>query len=335
MAKTAIADVIIPSLFEKYVIERTATLSAFGASGIVESDPFFDALAAGGGNTVDMPFWQDVNPNRQILADNAPLAVNKIGASKDIARIQMDANAWSVNDLAKILSGADPMGALVELVGNYWIRMDQGLIVSSLKGMFASATMAGNKLAIASETVAGQSGSTRLNGNTFVDATVKLGDRGDRLTAIAMHSATEAAIRKLDLIDFVPDSEGKAQIKTFQGRRVIVDDGLPTRAGTTDGMVYTSYLFGPGAFAKGAAPLAGEPLLGGHGTEGVEWARAALDSDTNFINRRRFILHPRGVKFNSAAVAGTSPTNAELENGANWTRVFENKNVRIVAIEHN
>jgi hypothetical protein len=246
----------------------------------------------------------------------------------------MDANAWSVNDLAKILSGADPMGALVELVGDYWIRVDQGLIVSSLKGIFASATMAGNKLVIASETVAGQSATTRLNGSTFVDATVKLGDRGDRLTAIAMHSATEAALRKADLIDFVPDSQGKAQVKSFQGRRVIVDDGLPVRNGTTDGMVYTSFLFGPGAFARGVTPL-NEPVEGGFGTKGVEWSRASLDSDTNFINRRRYILHPRGVKFNSAAVAGTSPTNAELETAANWTRVFENKNVRIVAIDHN
>ena len=30
-----------------------------------------------------------------------------------------------------------------------------------------------------------------------------------------------------------------------------------------------------------------------------------------------------------------APTNAELELAANWTRVYENKNVRIVAIEHN
>ena len=81
--------------------------------------------------------------------------------------------------------------------------------------------------------------------------------------------------------------------------------------------------------------LSGEPLMGGHGTEGVEWYRDALASDTGLINRRRYILHPRGVKFTSAAVAADSPTNAELENGANWTRVFENKNVRIVAIEHN
>ncbi|MEY4386957.1 MAG: coat protein, partial [Verrucomicrobiota bacterium] len=112
-------------------------------------------------------------------------------------------------------------------------------------------------------------------------------------------------------------------------------DTLPVRNGTTDGQVYTTYLFGPGAFGKGVAPLSGEPLQGGFGTEAVELARLPLDSDTVLVNRRRWILHPRGVKFNSAAVAGDSPTNAELENGANWSRVFENKNVRIVAIDHN
>jgi hypothetical protein len=150
-----------------------------------------------------------------------------------------------------------------------------------------------------------------------------------------MHSATEAALRKLDLIDFIPDSEGKAQIRVFQGRRVIVDDHMPVRAGTTDGQVYTTYLFGPGAFAKGASPLDSAPLLGGIGTKGLELSRQALDSDSSLINRRRYILHPRGVKFTSASVAGDSPTNAELELGANWTRVWENKNVRVVAVVHN
>jgi len=194
--------------------------------------------------------------------------------------------------------------------------------------------MSGNKLAIASESVAGQSSATRLNGSTFVDATAKLGDCGDRLTAVAMHSATEAALRKLDLIDFVPDSEGKAQIRCFQGRRVVVDDNLPTRAGSTDGTVYTTYLFGTGAFAKGADTL-NTPVVGGHGTQAVEFYREALASDSGVINRRRYILHPRGVKFTSASVAGDSPTNAELEMGANWTRVFEAKNVRMVAMDHN
>ena len=149
-----------------------------------------------------------------------------------------------------------------------------------------------------------------------------------------MHSATEASLRKLDLIDFVPDSQGKDLIRTFQGRRVILDDSLSTRAGTTDGVVYTTYLFGPGAFALGHCAL-DTPVQGGFGTEGVELGRDALNGDSNLIMRRRFILHPRGVKFNSASVAGKSPTDAELALAVNWTRVYENKNVRIVAVTHN
>jgi len=334
MAKTGVADIIIPTEFEKYAIERTAELAQFGQCGIIEASPQFDRIAAGGGREVKMPFWKDLTATRQILSDSAPMTVNKITADQDIARIQNDGQTFSVNHLAEVISGDDPMQAIVDLVAEYWARQDEGLLVSCLKGMFGAASMAGNLLAIHSESVAGTSSSTRLNGATFVDACAKLGDRADRLTAVAMHSATEAALRKLDLIDFIPDSEGKAMLRTFQGRRVVVDDNLPTRAGSTDGTVYTSYLFGQGAFAKGSAML-DTPLQGGHGTEGVELWRAGLDSDTDLINRRRFILHPRGVKFTSASVAGDSPTNTELETQSNWVRVWENKNVRIVAVTHN
>ncbi len=335
MPKTAVADIIIPTEFEKYAIERTAELSTFAQSGIVEAAPEFDELAGMGGREVHMPFWKDISGARQILSDSAPLSVNKIGSDQDLARIHNDGNAWSVNHLASVISGGDPMQAIVDLVAGYWARTDEALIISCLKGVFAAGSMAGNRLGIASETIAGQSDATKLNGITFIDATHKLGDRADRLTSIAMHSSTESALRKLDLIDFIPDSEGKTQIRIFQGRRVIVDDSLPVRAGTTDGFVYTSYLFGPGAFGKGSARLDSKPLQGGFGSEGVELARLPLDSDSVLINRRRYILHPRGVKFTSAAVAGDSPTNAELENAANWVRVYENKNVRIVAIDHN
>jgi hypothetical protein len=335
MPKTAIADIIIPTEFEKYAIERTAELSAFGQCGIVEHAPEFDRIASQGGREVKMPFWKDLTGARQLLSDSAQLTVNKITSDQDIARIHNDANAWSVNHLADVISGDDPLQAIIDLVGDYWARTDEGLVVSCLKGVFAAASMAGNKLSIAVESIAAQTNATKLNGSTFVDATQKLGDRASRLTAVAMHSATEAALRKLDLLDFIPDSEGKPKITVFQGRRVVVDDNLPVRNGSTDGFVYTTFLFGPGAFGKGVAPLDSKPLQGGFGTEGVELARMPLDSDTILINRRRYILHPRGVKFTSASVAGDSPTNTELENGANWTRVWENKNVRIVAIDHN
>lgn len=335
MAKTLVSDVIVPTIFEQYAIERTAELSRFGDCGIVEHSPAFDALASGGGQTVNMPFWQDLTATRQLLSDSATLTVNRITGATDIARIQNDAQVWSVNDLAHLLSGGDPMQAIVDLVAAYWARIDEGLVVSSLTGMFGAASMASNLLALHSESIAGQSSSTRLNGSTFVDACAKLGDRSDRLVAVGMHSAVEAALRKLDLIDFIPDSEGKPMLRVFQGRRVVVDDSLTSRAGSTDGVVYTTYLFGYGAFAKGSALLGSDPLQGGVGTTGVEIGRVPLDSDTVLINRRRFILHPRGVKFTSVSCVGDSPTNAELATSNNWIRVYEAKNVRIVAVTHN
>jgi hypothetical protein len=174
MAKTAVADIIIPTEFEQYAIERTAQLSVFGQCGIVEHAAEFDALAAGGGREVKMPFWKDLTADRQILSDAGSLNVNKITSDQDIARIHNDAQVWSVNHLAKVTSGDDPMQAIVDLVGGYWARTDQGLVISCLKGMFAAASMAGNLLAIHSEVAAGVSVATRLNGATFVDACVKL-----------------------------------------------------------------------------------------------------------------------------------------------------------------
>jgi hypothetical protein len=101
----------------------------------------------GGGREVKMPFWKDLTAARQILSDSGTLAVNKIAAEQDIARIHNDAQVWSVNHLAKVISGDDPMQAIVDLVADYWARTDVGLIISALKGIFAAASMAGIRLA--------------------------------------------------------------------------------------------------------------------------------------------------------------------------------------------
>lgn len=334
MAKTQISDVIVPEVFENYVIERTASMANFVRSGIIENDPTFDEKASGGGEMVNMPFWQDLALGRQILSDSGSLNTNKIGASRDVARIHDDGNAWSTNTLAKWLAGSDPMAAIGDLLGEYWAREDETMLISALKGVFGAASMSGNLLNIGTQDTTTYTSATKLNGDTFIDAKLLLGDVSDRLVAVAMHSATEGALLKLDLIDYLPDSEGKPTLKSFQGRTVHVDDDLPKVAGSTSGFVYTTYLFGPGAFAKGSARL-NTPIEGGFGTEAVELARTALAHDTSLINRRRYILHPRGVKWTEDTVAGVSPTNAELETAANWVRVYEARNVRLVAIKHN
>jgi hypothetical protein len=121
------------------------------------------------------------------------------------------------------------------------------------------------------------------------------------------------------LIEYAVDPVTGATFATYLGKRVIVDDGHPVNAG-----VYTTYLFGSGAIGlgNGAAPVP------------TETDRDSLAGVDVLINRQHFILHPRGVKWTEDTVTGVSPSNAELETAANWTRVYENKNIRVVQFKH-
>ena len=102
-AKTKIEDVIVPEVFNSYVIERTAELSALYQSGIVVKDPELDALATAGGKLINMPFWQDLTGEDEVLSDTDSLETDKITASQDVAALLMRGKAWKVNDLSKAL----------------------------------------------------------------------------------------------------------------------------------------------------------------------------------------------------------------------------------------
>ena len=314
MAITRIADVIVPQVFNPYVIQRTAELSALSRAGIISNDPQLNALATAGGKLINMPFWNDLTGDDEVLSDSSALTPEKITASQDVAALFMRGKAWSTNDLAKALSGDDPMAAIGDLVAGYWARRRQALLFSMLKGVFAAASMAGNVKDISALTGT----DCNIGGAAFVDALYTLGDAAGKITAVAMHSAVYAALRKQDLIATIKNSDG-TEFETYMGRKVIVDDGWPVATG-----VYTTYLFGEGAIGlgNGAAPVP------------TETDRDSLAGDDILINRQHFVLHPRGVKFTASSVAGASPTNAECEASANWTRVYENKNVRIVKFVH-
>jgi hypothetical protein len=332
MAATKIADIIVPALFLPYLIERTAAKSALIKSGIVRQSPDLDALASQGGSIVDMPFWQDLTGDDEVLTDQASLTVNKIDTEKDRARKHQRGKAFGANDLAGILAGSDPMAAIADLLAEFRSRRLQAQLIASLNGVFGAASMATNLLAL-HQTSGSASSANMLTGLTFIDGTQLMGDQKDRLTGTMMHSAVESHLKKLDLIDYIPDSEGGEPITVFQGKRVVVDDSLtPT---TIDGKpVYSTYLFGEGAFGMGMSSE-DEPVEGGHGTWQLEYGRDGLAGETWLANRWRNILHPRGVAWQEAAVASVSPTNAELATQSNWIRVYETKNVRMVKITHN
>ena len=312
---TKIADVIVPEIFNPYVIERTAELSALVRSGIVVRNPELDALATAGGKLINMPYWKDLTGDDEVLDDNGALTPDKITAGQDVAALLMRGKAWSTNDLAKALSGDDPMRAIGDLVAEYWARQRQKTLLSILKGVFASSTMSGNVHDIS----ALEGDLAKINGTSFIDAKTKLGDASDKLTAVAMHSSVFASLEKQNLISYIPNSQGVVEFPTYMNKRVIVDDGCPLEVD-----VYTTYLFGQGAIGEG----------NGQAPVPTETDRDSLAGEDILINRQHFLLHPRGVKFTNSSVAKSSPSNAELAKEANWSRVYENKNIRIVAFKH-
>ncbi|QFR56312.1 major head protein [Bacillus phage 049ML001] len=321
MAYTKISDVIVPELFNPYVINTTTQLSAFFQSGIAATDDELNALAkkAGGGSTLNMPYWNDLDGDSQVLNDTDDLQTQSINSGQDKAVLILRGNAWSSHDLAATLSGSDPMQAIGSRVAAYWAREMQKIVFAELTGVFANADMDDNKLDISTVT------DGFFTAESFVDASFKMGDHESLLTAIAVHSATYASMIKQNLIEFIQDSQNSMRIPTYMGKRVIIDDSMPVTTaedGTTK--VFTSYLFGAGALGYAE----GQPEVP------TETDRDSLGSKDILINRKHFVLHPRGVKFTEASMAGVTPTNDELATGSNWQRVYDHKKIRIVQFKH-
>lgn len=357
MAVAKISDVIVPELFTPYVIEKTAEKSRILNSGIAVANPKLNELVTAGGVTINMPFWQDLTGEDEVLSDDRALTPNKIGASKDVAALLMRGNAWGANDLAGALAGSDPMAAVADRVADYWARREQKTLVSVLQGVFASASMAGH---IADKSTA------VLDGKMVLDTKQLLGDSADQLQAIMMHSAVYTELQKQNLIEYTTTSDGKVTIPTYLTYQVIIDDGMPVQLGnytkttdtsidssktyyTFDGVnyikvdspqvdnissyyektgndaIYTTYLFAKGVIGRGE----GTP---------VDFVPTEIDRDSlagvdYLINRRAFVLHPMGVKW-IGNPADVTPSNAELATGTNWQRVYEDKNIGMVALKH-
>jgi hypothetical protein len=330
MAKIQIADVIEPEIFRDSMLEETAEKSRLFQSGIISQNEELDSLASGKGVTVNMPFWQDLATGSEVLSDSSSLTPAKTQQANDKAVRHLRGRAWSANDLAGALTGDDPMQVISSRVASFWARdMQKQVLIPSLTGIFASALSGTHVNDIAIEDGDNAADANLVSKEAILNSVAKLGDSWDSITAIAVHSVVYFRMVSLNLIDFEPLSEQDITVPRFLGREVITDDTLPTEAGTTSGTKYTTYLFGAGAIGFGEG---GEPSLSVE--EAVETDRDSLAGDDLLIVRRHFLMHPRGVAF-VGDPAGVSPTKAELENGANWTKRYEDKNIPVVKLVSN
>ncbi|MDR1067609.1 MAG: coat protein [Clostridiales bacterium] len=317
MALTRIQNVIQPDVFDEYTIRRTMELSEIITSGIAKNDPQFDKLASGANTLINMPYWEDLAGEPEVMNDTGVTVPSAITASRDVARKLAFTKSYGANALASMLSGSDPMRAVADLFAEYWARQYQKMLLATLEGVFNSDSMSEKILDISQE-----SGTAAyINGNTFLDALQLMGDAKGQLVGVMMNSYVETALAKNDLIEFVKDSEAAPRVPRFMDKRVIVDDSMPF---DTETGVGTAYLFGEGAIAwgNGSHPSVLQ-------TETVREGMSLAGEDV-LVNRRMPVLHPRGVKWTEESVTGVYPTISELKDGDNWEMAFEPKAVRIV-----
>ena len=316
MAVTQITDLLVKPEFTARVQQLSTTKSALFQSGIISNDPTIGTLARSEGATFTLPYWADISGNSAVGSDDPDTLQppGKIGSGYETAVKLFRANAWSAMDLTKsILAGEDPLERIANLIAAWWTRDQQVILINSLTGIFASA--------LASTHVSDVTGgSTALSADVILDAKQKLGDAADSLTALVMHSAKYTALQKALLIDYI-GGEGDIRFPTFLGYRVIVDDSCPVANGN-----YTTYLFGAGSVAYGE----GSPKVPTAYSRN-ELAGNGYGMETLTV-RREFIFHPRGLRWTSSSMAGSSPTNAELATAANWAKAWADKQIPVVKI---
>jgi hypothetical protein len=335
MAVTRLSDIIEPSLFTQYVAQKTTELSAFFASGVVQTSDQLNELTKAASTIFSIPYWNALASTEPNVSSDDP-AVNStplnIAADKQIGVKQRRNQSWSAMDLVANVAGSDPMQQIVNGVAGYWSRVLNKNLVQITRGLYLDNVGANGSDMVndISDDAAGAPAAGTLISAAAIQATwANMGDASGDLVAIAMHSKCYHRLQALDLIVYQQYSGQSLMFPTYLGKRVIVDDACFKDTAPTNQDWYTTVLFGQGAIGYGE----GAPNVP---TEVIRVPSAGNgEGQETLFSRKHFCLHPAGYQWVSGSMAGNTPTNAELALATNWTRKFDRKNVPIAFLVSN
>lgn len=330
MATTRFADVVIvPEVFGTNMVLQSLALDLFVQSGVVVEDATLNAFLSSstGGETFSPRFLgplADSDPNMSTDDPAVGSTPDKIVGSKNTA-VRQDMNkSWSSMDLTAMVLGADPIAAIQGGIAKYWLTVRQKRLLASLQGLIAG-NVADDNGDMVNDISGGTGAAALFNASAYIDAKATMGDRMSGLNALAVHSVVYANMLKQNLIDFIQPSDGSLeQIPTYQGARVLVDDGMTTTGASPD-ILYYSYLFGPGAVAMGMAnakvpfEVDRKPEAGNGGGEERVYSRIST------------VIHPQGFQWSGPTGPG-NPTMAALATAANWKRAWDRKRIPLACM---
>lgn len=251
-------------------------------------------------------------------------------------------NGWTEADFSyDVTGGVNFMANVRNQINTYWNEVDQDVILSILKGIFNMASTGTGAIKTANAEfvdkhtldITDAANGGNMDATTLNTAIQKAcGDNKSKFSLVYCHSAVATNLENLKLLAYLKytDAQGierDLEMGTWNGRLVVIDDSMPVEAvEATEKEAayskYTTYILGEGAIGF-------EDVGAKVPYEMVRDAKTRGGEDT-LISRKRHAVSVAGISYTKASQATNSPTNAELENGKNWSLVDDGTNT----IEH-
>lgn len=340
MAITTIGDIVTgnESVILSYMTEEPVEKTAFFQSGILTPSPYAAEIARGPSNLATIPYWKaidaSIEPNysNDVFQDIA--TPRNVQTGEMMARVAYLNEGFGQADLTVELTNQNPLQSVANRLDNFWQRQAQRRLLATALGMYNDNRAATDAFHTQDDMVIDVSATLGFDSGAFIDATQTMGDAlmgngGQVLGVIAMHSFVYAQARKQQLIDFIRDADNNTEFASYQGYRVVVDDSM-TVVGTGADRKFISIIFGQGAIGYGE----------GNPTKPLEYHRAPERGNGGGVEtlwtRKTWLMHPLGYSFTSAVITGNgsetiarSASWQDLANAANWNRVMERKHIPV------
>jgi hypothetical protein len=335
---TFLSDLVTRPEFLQYTAEGIFEQSKWIQSGIVQRNAALDARA--GGTRVRVPFHDPINPTEEQILSNATWGTGGAGyltpqgtsADEQIMTLLHRGFSYAADDLSKLGSGADPLAHVRNQLTAAINKLKTATLKAQLLGLFGGITAAGVLGPNQHDASIAGTNPTEANyisvGNVL-EAKNKLGERGEEIDTIAMHSAVAYYLQQIGMLVFSTSALSASgavtwggggvgvtnpEVATFAGMRVVIDDQLTYLTGgtATHKVKYPVYMFKSGVVAEGIQQ------------------DLRLAADRNILSMQDVLAvdyhygyHITGTKW---AAAGDNPTNAatsgNLANTSSWNLVF-------------
>lgn len=246
-------------------------------------------------------------------------------------------DSWTERSFSKnITAGVDFMDNVAAQIADYKFEVRQAMLLAILKGVFSMKTTG--------STVAEKAAKEFIEKHTFditkekkaEDTVVGVatlnkaiqkacGDNKNIFKLVIMHSEVATNLENMKLVKFMTqtDADGierELALATWNGRLVLIDDGMPTEEVTDPAgnyMVYTTYILGEGSIILDDV---GDSVP----YEISRDAKTNGGQDTLYV-RDRYICGVDGISFEKPSSITASASNEDLEKGTNWNIINDEK----------